>query len=118
MVEKPKHVNHIDLEIPKDELDIVLSAFSKMRAEPEDIDFSMMDLSPWEKFEALVEKMEQFKGQESPVIPMNFSEWVCYNSYVCHANDVELTEEEADFMDDLSMKNYRMSKQGLTPTGP
>lgn len=98
--------------LDRDILSTVITVFNKMIDYPEAIDGSMYDLTPWPKFEALVEKFKNLlKNKDSQVIiPMTFSEWATYSSYSGHASDLgdDLTPEEEDIMIAADYEIYKM----------
>ena len=61
-------MSSIDIQLSQEELDVVVRAFTSIIDDPDEIDFSMMDLQSIDK-----------------LIPLNFSEWVVYAPYVQHA---------------------------------
>ena len=101
----------IHVELDKQELNIVINVFLQMIEQRDEIDFGMMNLEPFEKFEALIDKMKPYQDSEDSVsiIPMTRDEWSTYTPYVKHANDLVLDDYEGDIMADLSMKYKRVN---------
>ncbi len=101
----------INVELDRHELNIVINVFLQMIEQRDEIDFGMMDLEPFEKFEALIDKMKPYQDSEDSVsiIPMTRDEWSTYTPYVKHANDIVLDDYEGDIMADLSMKYNRIN---------
>ena len=114
------HINKIDIEFDQDALATLITVFEQMIEESEDIDFSMMDLSPWDDFLKLVVKLKKYQAsRENPVIvPMSFNEWFTYSPYVQHSFDIVLNDDEIEVMYRLDEFNLNLFADGLTPTGP
>lgn len=111
---------YISVELDSETLDIVLDVFSQMVERRNEIDFGMMDLEPFEKFEALIDKLKLYQNNEDSVaiIPMTSDEWSTYTPYVKHANDLVLDDHEGDLMADLSIKYKRVNTADALPSGP
>ena len=98
MNDKPEPAIYINVDLDRDTLAVVVTVFEKMIEDPEAIDGSMYDLTPFGEFELLAKKLKALSetAQASVKIPMTFSEWVTYSSYASHVYDLEddLTPEE------------------------
>ena len=99
-------LNYITVQLDRETLDTVLDVFSQMVEQRDEIDFGMMDLSPFEEFEALIAEMKPYQNNQGSTvsIPMTEDEWSTYKSYLRHANDLVLEDHEAYLMDQLNLR--------------
>lgn len=111
------HEAYFDSEDGKDRIHMILAfdpfvlstlktVFQKIIADPGAIDSSMYDLTPWEKFEGLVVKLDELnKSLESlVVVPLTFSEWTTFICYLSHIDDLdedELATDEKTVMEQI-----------------
>ena len=110
--------SYITVELDMATLGVVLDVFSQMVEQRDEIDFGMMDLEPFERFEALIDKLKSYQSSEKSVaiIPMTRNEWSTYTPYVKHANDLVLEDDEGGIMADLSMKYNRINTADTIPS--
>lgn len=121
MTEQAKtHINHIDIEMDRDTLAILITVFEKMIEDADMIDFDRMDLSDFSEFEELTNKFKEIyaRDQNPATIRLSFNEWVTYDGYVDHADDIELTAEEKNTMDSMYSQNAEIYRQNIAPKGP
>ncbi len=98
--------SYCDVELDQETLQTLVNVFGKMIDDPDAIDNSMYDLTSFDKFEALTQKLKDAADGEEGVstIPMSQSEWTTYVAYASHAYDLEddLTSDEVAVMDDIN----------------
>lgn len=89
----------------------LVTIYEKIIDEPDILDASLYDLTPWDKFIALTTKLKTLL--ESPsnkvTIPLNFSEWTTQNAYSTQplSRSDELTAEEEQVIIDV---NFEITK--------
>ena len=106
--------NYLNVELDQNTLETVVGVFEKMIEDPEAIDRSMYDLTEFDEFEQLTERLkgisESTEGATS--VRMTFNEWATFSSYAAHAYDLEedLTPEEEAVMVKVNADNYAIMK--------
>ncbi len=114
MNQTPQPANYINVDLNQDTLATVVGVFEKMIEDPESIDRSMYDLTEFDEFEQLTERLkdisESTEGTTS--VPMTFNEWATFSSYAAHAYDLDedLTPEEEAVMVKVNADNYTLLK--------
>ncbi len=112
-------ITSINVELDQETLGIVIDVFEHALENDDEIDFSMMDLSPIEELRELTEKLKTYLGDQDPaVISMDFNEWVTYEPYVYHADDLLISDEASAVMSKLVGKYMDWRKGGITPNTP
>ena len=99
-------ISYRDVELDHPTLSTLVNVFEKMIGYPDAIDNSMYDLTSFDKFKALTQKLKDAAEREESVstIPMSQSEWTTYEVYASHAYDLkdDLTADEVAVMDDIN----------------
>lgn len=119
-MEKDDAPAYITVALDRGTLATVVDVFLQMVEQRDEIDFGMMDLEPFEKFEALLERLISYRdsGDSIAIIPMSRDEWSTYTPYVHHANDLVLDDHEGCLMADLRIRYARVNTAATLPSGP
>ena len=120
MTEQAKtHINHIDIEMDRDTLAILITVFEKMIEDVDMIDFEQMDLPDFQRLEILTQKLKKHcSQQELKSIRLEYNDWRTLSSYIWHADDILITDLERKTIDQLCLKCTKLREQGITPTSP
>lgn len=106
------NVNEYKITLQREMLIQIVDIFNKMIAKAYLIDFSMMDLPSFEKFESLVERLSSCASTQAAIITVsfNFIEWVTFKNYALHSVDIPLAPDEDKVMTWLINTNRNLSE--------